>query len=496
MQRLAIPAGLFFFALVLFTVGNGFPLGFHPDEVAWTNNVLNGHWDLEQPLLLRETVALIVAATRVSEPQHAVEIGRWVCAAAMAGGIAGLFIAIRARAGEAAASIASAAAALTPLAAIHAHYFKDDAPLFCCCTLAVLAFRRFLAAPVWKNFTLLGLALGAAVSSKEPGLFLVAVFGLTILTQPRREWRTLIMGLAIAVVIAAAVFVIADIPMLLEPGRTATELGDENRGIFTGHWDGVVYAPWFHFTRSLWQGVGPAFMAVATLGLALAARRSLAHPIDRLMVIYAALFYAVIELSPLKPGPDAGRYALPLLVPLAYFFGLAVGEGRVLLAGAWPRWRRGMALAVCAVATIVALIAGVSTARLTAGLDNDTRLQAGRLLAGKDAQIVTEMFGVGIGRQVRSLADVNLSAPGPAMRYLVASSLLYGRYEYGAAVGGAGNAAATDTWTKYQAIFASHFYCEIRPAYMTYAMSNPTIRVIDLSAPPRDGAPPACRPNG
>jgi hypothetical protein len=212
------------------------------------------------------------------------------------------------------------------------------------------------------------------------------------------------------------------------------------------------------------------------------------------MVIYAALFYAVIELSPLKPGPDAGRYALPLVVPLAYFFGLAIGEGRALLAAAWPRWRRGTSLAVRAAGLGVALTAGVGTVRLIAGLDDDTRLQADRLLAGKDAQIVTEMFGTGIGRQVRSLADADLSALGPAARYLVASSLLYGRYEYGAAVGGPGNAAATGTWTKYQAIFAAHFYCEIRPAYMTYAMSNPTIRVIDLSAPPRDGAPPACSP--
>lgn len=494
-MRLALPLGLFASSLALFTIDNGFALGFHPDEVTWTNNVLAAHWDLEQPLLLREIVALIVAAARTGNSQHVVEIGRWVCALAMAAGIVGLFAIIKPRAGKAAALIAAAAAALTPLVAIHAHYFKDDAPLFCCCTLAVLAFRRFLTAPGRTSITLLGLALGAAVSSKEPGLFLFPVFGLAILTQPRGEWRALIAGFAVAVTIAAAVFVLADIPMLIEPGRTATELGGENRGIFTGHWDGVHYAPWFHFTHSLWEGVGPAVMTIAAIGVLFAAGQRFADPTDRLMVIYTVLFYAVIELSPLKPGPDAGRYTLPLVVPLAHFFGLAIGEARTLLTMAWPRWRRGMSLAVHALALGAALIAGIGTVRLIAQLDDDTRQQANRLLAGKGTQIVTELFGTSIGRRVPSLAVLDPAERGGAARYLIASSLLYGRYEYGAAVGGPGNAAATETWTKYQAIFAAHGYCEIRPDYKTYAMSNPTIRIVDLSAPPHNGTAPACRPD-
>ena len=66
--------------------------------------------------------------------------------------------------------------------------------------------------------------------------------------------------------------------------------------------------------------VGPLFLALARGGLAaLAALRRLADPMDRLMVIYAVIYYGIIELSPMKPWPDPDRYALPLLVPLSYF---------------------------------------------------------------------------------------------------------------------------------------------------------------------------------
>jgi hypothetical protein len=215
------------------------------------------------------------------------------------------------------------------------------------------------------------------------------------------------------------------------------------------------------------------------------------------MVVYAVVYYAAIELSPMKPGPDAGRYALPLAIPLAYFFALAVAEGSALIAARVPRWRRGVSFAVCGAAVVVGAIAGVRTVRLVADFADDTRHEADRVLSGKGAQIITELFGTSIGRQVASLATLDLGQLDPGTRYLVASSLLYGRYAYGAAVGGPLNANATETWAKYRAVFAAHRYCAIRPPYMTYAMSNPTILIVDLQAPPGDdGPPPACRSGG
>jgi hypothetical protein len=491
LRRLAVPLSLFVLAAALFSINNDFVLGLHPDEPGWTDDVLNAHCDLEQPLLLREVVMLAATLFHITERQAAVELGRWVCALSAAGGIVGLFLLVRRRAGGIAAVIAAATAAATPLVAIHAHYFKDDAPLFFCCGLAVLAFQRFLTGPRRTNAVLLGLALGAAVSAKEPGLFLFPVFGLTVLMQPRREWPAFVLGLMAASALAVATIVLVNLPMLLEPARTAAELGAENRGIFAGHWDGVHYAPGFHFTRSLWQGVGPAFMTLATIGLVLAVvRRRFTDPIDRLIVIYAAIYYAAIELSPMKPGPDAGRYALPLVIPLAYFLGAAIGEGAALLGEILPRWRREITILLCTAAVGIAMIAATATFRLIAGLAGDTRLEADRFLVGKDAQIVTEQYGTSIGRHVQSLATLDLDQLSHETRYLVASSFLYSRYAYGASVGGHLNANATETWAKYQAIFAAHRYCEISAPFMTYAMSNPTIRVIDLTAPPGSGGDP------
>jgi hypothetical protein len=489
---------LFVLAVALFSINNDFQLGFHPDEVVWVNDILTSHWDLEQPLLLREVTKLVVRALHVNDAQHAAELGRLICAVAAAIGIVGLFLIVSRRAGRPAAFTAAAATALTPLVAIHAHYFKDDAPLFCCCTLAILAFRRLLANPARLNVVLLGLALGAAVSSKEPGLFLFPVLCLAVLTQPRREWRDGLAGLVAASAIAVAVIVLANIPMLLEPARAASELGAETKGIFTGHWDGVAYAPGFHFTHSLWQGVGPAFMAFAAIGLLLPVLlRGPADPMDRLMVIYAVIYYAAIELSPMKPGPDAGRYALPLVVPLAYFFGVALADGRAFIGKTLPGWRRVSTLALYTAAIGIAAVSATASVRLVAGLTNDTRNQADRMLVGKDAQIVSEVYGTSIGKRVPSLADLDPERLDPETRYLVASSFLYGRYEYGAAVGGPRNAAATEIWAKYRAIFAAHRYCEVRPAFETYAMSNPTIGIVDLKAKPdREAAPPACGTGG
>jgi hypothetical protein len=136
-----------------------------------------------------------------------------------------------------------------------------------------------------------------------------------------------------------------------------------------------------------------------------------------------------------------------------------------------------------------------TTIRLVGDLTDDTRLAADRILAGKNTQIITEMYGSSFGQSVPSLARLDLGQLAPNIRYLVASDLLYTRYAYGAAVGGARNAAATETWSRYQAIFRDHGFCEVRPSFMSYAMSNPTLRIIDLQAPPPpggDAAAPLC----
>jgi hypothetical protein len=486
LRRGVPPAALFFLALALFSINHDFRFGLSPDEAGWTGDVLTAHWELEQPLLLREVTRAVVRALRIGDPQRAVEIGRSICAVTASIGVVGLYLILRRRARKQAALIAAAAAALTPLLAIHAHYFKDDAPLFACCALTIVMFRRFLAEQSRANIALLGVCLGLAISSKESGLFLFPVLAISVLFQPPDEWRRRFVGLTKACAVAFAVTVAANVPMLLELGRTASELGDETKGIFVGHWDGVDYGVGFHFTRSLWRGIGPGFLALAATGLVLAVlRRRLVDPMDRLMVTYAVIYYGIIELSPMKPWPDADRYALPLMVPLAYFFGLAMTEGGECFRERFTHPR--VALLPCAVVAIAVATTAWTSFRLVAALGDDTRYAADRILSGRDSQIVTELYGTSFGQPVRSLAELDLAKLNPDTRYLVASSFVYGRFAYGARVGGSRNAAAAETWARYEELFR-HPYCELRPRFMSYGFNNPTIRLIDLQARPDIGA--------
>lgn len=484
------PTALVLAGFALFAVNDGFRLGLHPDEVRWTADALSGRYEFVQPLLLREVTGFAVRGLGIVEPQRSVEIGRLLCAAAAAAGIAGLYILVAARAGRAAALIAAAAAALTPLLAIHAHYFKDDALLFAACVWSVVALRRLWARPSAARVAALGAAMGLAVASKEPGVFLWPVFALGAALHPGGRRLARLAELVAAGGLTVAVALATNLPMLLDPARAWSGLASETGGIFAGHWDGVAYGIGFHLTHSLWRGVGPVFLVIAAAGAALAlGRRHRAAPLDRVMLIYAAVYYAVIELSPLKPWPDPDRYALPLLVPLSYFLGLALAAAeawlRRLRAGA--RGRAAMAaLAWSAAAALVLLPGAATTLPLIAGLADDTRDRADRILAGRDAAVLSELYGSSIGRQVHGLAEDDGGDFGPAVRYVVASSFSYGRYAYGAAVGGAENRGAAARWARYQALFR-HPYCEIRPDWPTYAFSNPTLRIVDIAAAPAVG---------
>jgi hypothetical protein len=119
--------------------------------------------------------------------------------------------------------------------------------------------------------------------------------------------------------------------------------------------------------------------------------------------------------------------------------------------------------------------------RLVAELKVDTRLIAEKMLAGRETQLISERFGTSFGAQVRSLALLDPGRISPDVRYLLASSFLYDRFQIGASAGGALNVYAKEVWTQYQALFTLP-YCEIRPHFMSYGFSNPTIRIIDLNA--------------
>ena len=65
------------------------------------------------------------------------------------------------------------------------------------------------------------------------------------------------------------------------------------------------------------------------------------------------------------------------------------------------------------------------------------------------------------------------------IKYLVTSSFLYERYEYGAKLSSQ-NPRVYARNNIYKELFL-YQYIEIKPAYKSFAFSNPTMRIIDIT---------------
>jgi hypothetical protein len=481
-------ATLFVFvcALGLFCFHNGFRLGLHPDEVSKIVAILQDRSYYMHPLFMTEAARFAIWSLGVSDPQIAVQVGRTLSALMGAIAVAALFLLLLRRAGLFAALVVSFAALTSPLLAVHAHYLKEDVWLLPFCVFSAITFGRLAEQPRLALVILLGIWVGLAVASKAVGVFLIPVLFVAAFLQAATIRGRLLKSVLQATAVAVVVVLLANLRMLLDYDRAPTELIGEIRHSATGHWDSVAFPLGYHLTHSLWMGLGPVLLILGLIGFVLTfCRWPSSGPVDRLMAVYALVYYAAIEASPLKPWPDAVRYALPLIVPLAYFAGCAIeAGGRWFVRLSYPRLATAAAGVAIAIALLPTAVAGV---RLVRELEADTRLVAEKILTGKASQLVTESYGTFIGFHVRSLGMLTPQMIGSDIQYLVASSFLYDRFAIGASAGGPQNAIAAGIWAEYQAIFKLP-HCEIRPRVMSYGFSNPTIQIIDLLAARSSGS--------
>jgi hypothetical protein len=117
--------------------------------------------------------------------------------------------------------------------------------------------------------------------------------------------------------------------------------------------------------------------------------------------------------------------------------------------------------------------------RLVSAIGNDTRARAAAWLQERGARAVVEQYG-GLRPQVWSIADVDVEAARQdGVEYLVASSLLYGRYVRGSEMSG----QAPEVYRlgrRYRELFDRFPVVEIQPPYESYAFTNPVIRIVDI----------------
>jgi len=134
-------------------------------------------------------------------------------------GVAAAYLLARCWFGRTSALIAAAAMAVTPHYAIHAGYVKEDVYLLPAVHLFLWQLIRLLEDPTKLRAGLLGVACGGAGSAKFVGilLFPIAVAALiaSVPPGPRRKaaWR----ALGRAGLVAAALFLLVNAPLLARP---------------------------------------------------------------------------------------------------------------------------------------------------------------------------------------------------------------------------------------------------------------------------------------
>jgi hypothetical protein len=368
------------------------PLAPQSDEPKKAYFVLEGRQDFLQPLLLLQTVRLANLVARQTDQLAVVELGRTV--AALFGGLAVLATIVLARrvAGRGLALAAGLIAAVTPLIAFHAQLLKEDIFLAPWLLFALAALDRLRESVELRRALLFGIMAGLAASAKYIGTVLLPVACLLPLIAPvtgvalRRYYAALAWSAAAAI----AVFALVNAPAFLTPDIFLHGLGTEITHAVTKHiivWPGWYSHFLFHWTTSLWPGLGPTLALAGLAGalLVVADWRS-SPPAIRLVLVFALLWYLMHELSPMKPFMAIERH---MTVMGGLFAILAVYLVDRLLRPVARRWRAAIATAIVA---IIAAPAAVSTIAIAHSAPNDTRSVVERVRAALDGRDAVDWY--------------------------------------------------------------------------------------------------------
>lgn len=454
-----------------------FPLGTHADEASKVKEILLGHNNYAHPLLMLELARAANALAGLTDPQALVELGRVL--AVMAGGLAvfASFLLAREVLPAPAALAATLAVAVVPLTTVHARYFKEDIFALPFLLLALVALIHTLKSPTRTHGVLLGAAIGLAAAAKYIGSVALPFAIVVLLLNPaeaadRRARRRLALLVAL---VAMAVFALIQLPALWEISRFRSAVVFNLHHAGQGH---NVRVPvtltygLFHLRESLLPGVGLPLLILGILGLA---APWLAPPERRqpLFVIasFAVLWYALHELSPLKPFPGYVRYALPL-APLLIILGAAFVQELMQRRFGWT----GGGLIAAAIILAAAAPALTLSLRINGPTSEDPRLLVPATVLSSEPRAAFDHYTrfAGAGKQ----ASPQLRPTAANADIFVTSSFAYDRFaQFGAAPE---QPEPTRAKAAYYAALFKLPYLEVASGRPSYAFFNPVLRIVAL----------------
>jgi hypothetical protein len=469
--------GVLVLSLGLNLWNNDFLLGYHRDEPKKVRFILQGEQDFHHPLLMLQEARIVNRVLGLEPKQDVAVMGRTMSALNATLAVLVLFLLARRRLPHPYALWTTLAAAVSPILVVHAHYLKEDVLLTLFCLLTLLTLFRYLERPVWQRAVLLGLCAGLGTAAHFKAGLLFPVLAAAPLLGPFPDRRRLYRGLLVAVAVAAAAFLFVNYPIVLHPRRSGVLTGLIHDLNLIGDGKDVRIDPLsqrfaFHLRHSLVPGMTLLAVTIGLAGAAVAALRwKILEAPERILLVYLALFYASIEITPFKPYPDFMRYAMPL-VPVLLYFGVRLIEAlRRVVPGPAGRLCVAVFLALLIVAPLQVSL------RLDYYLTRDTRAEADQRAPALGGTVLFGNYASLDSR--RQFADDSLdSLSAEGVTHIAVSSFDYDRYLF---AGKLQNqvASAYRRARAYEAMFRLP-YIEISPAYRAFAFSNPVIRIVDI----------------
>jgi len=470
------------------TYNLNFPEFYHADEAKKIQFVLSDQQDFRHPILMLQTARVINKVVGLKDSNRLIILCRMI--SATWGVLIVLLIYALSRQGldKNYALLVALSVAVSPVLVIHAHYFKEDIIFTACSLLSLICFLKLLRERTTAATLLWGLATGLALSAQYKGLLLIPLYFLFPRALPDLDRTWFHKKFRIGLAVMASVFLLVNYPLFLNWNIFFSGLTNEVGHVVGGHTLNVYpFQHWFgfHLVNSLIPGMSLVVTFLALGGLAVTGWRwKQAVVVDKLLFVYTMVFYLVHEISPMKTFPDFMRYMIPIVPAMIYFACKAISK-----ISQWPQeyFRKAMVHGVpWVLAGAVFLVPLYDTWQLDSHLIDDTRLQAQQWIDSAQGETWGERYTLGKDWKTRYLTEVDISeARKSGVAYLAVSSFSYERFFIGSQWSWQ-NKDVYETHKKYMRLF-TYPYVEIKPAYKTFAFSNPVIRIIDIRDPQKSG---------
>jgi hypothetical protein len=460
-------------ALPFYLLNNDFPLGLHMDEPRKVDFLMGDMYYMHPALMiwLSKVGSSLVGATT---HQELVVAGRTVQAILAGASIFVLFAVGRRVLSRGGAHLACLAFAASPILVLHAHYLKEDVLFTLTMLLSLAAFLRYLENRTGLNAVLVGLATGLAMSSKYAGVILFVFYAL----YAWRSFETNRFGWLRRVgVVAGAVFIILNAHIFLHPTAFLEDFGFEINHAFDGH----VLRIWFfehlftyHFTQHIMPGLTPNVALAGLAGMLWVLMRRENGPLDNAVLLFAVVYYLVVEMSPTKPWVNSIRYVLPAAPILCiYFARLVQGLSERIPAKAVA------SLLVPIAATLFVAYQFVDSVKVAQAIGHDSRFEARALASRLDGEVLWGIYSAPKWDSPTFTGYDPTVGNWPPEPYVATASNFYGRYLYGRNLIGQ-KSKVERMARRYELLFQCPYY-QINPVHRTMGFSDPTIRIVRIA---------------